>query len=60
MERDSVDGKSQHQLNLSVARLEELIGFGAVAGLWRMADELLAAQVAYFLLDSTPPCHGSS
>ena len=44
VERDSVDGKSQHQLNLSFDRLEQLIGRETVKGLWRLADDLLATQ----------------
>ena len=44
VERDSVDGKSQHQLNIGVERLIELIGRPEVDGLWRLADECLASQ----------------
>ena len=36
---------AQHQLNIDSDRLTELIGRPQVVGLWRMADELLAAQV---------------
>ena len=43
---DSVDGQAQHQLNISTQRLTELIGQEEVVALWRLADELLAAQHA--------------
>ena len=42
--RDSVDHMAQHQLNIKVERLIELIGRPDVDGLWRLADELLAMQ----------------
>ena len=42
--RDSVDHMAQHQLNIKVERLIELVGRPDVDGLWRLADELLAMQ----------------
>lgn len=44
--RDSVDRQAQHQLNISVAALIELVGASEVERLWRVADELLALQRA--------------
>lgn len=44
VERDSVDGKSQHQLNIGAEQLITLIGRSEVESLWRLADELLASQ----------------
>jgi hypothetical protein len=41
---DSVDWKAQHQLNIKVDRLTELIGREDVLRLWRLADELLQTQ----------------
>ena len=43
---DSVDGAPDHQLNLSRARLERLIGIDAVSELWRLAAE-------YMIVDSS-------
>ena len=40
---DSVDGAPDHQLNLSRQRLEEMIGEAAVADLWRLAADYVAA-----------------
>ena len=44
--RDSVDQKPQHQLNIKIDRLTELIGFEDVKRIWRLADELLSMQRA--------------
>ena len=42
--RDSVDQMAQHQLNLPVERLIDLIGRAETEALWRLADEVLAVQ----------------
>ena len=42
--RDSVDQKPQHQLNIKIDRLTELIGFEDIKQLWRLADEVLSMQ----------------
>ena len=42
--RDSVDEQAQHQLNIRIGRLTELIGREDVKSVWRLADELLAMQ----------------
>lgn len=44
--RDSVDRMAQHQLNIKVERLIELIGRAETEALWRLADEVLEIQRA--------------
>ena len=44
MENDSVDNKAQHQLNITIDRLIEIIGREDVDVLWQLADDLLALQ----------------
>eukprot|EP01043_Picozoa_sp_COSAG02_P025673 COSAG02_NODE_1451_length_12556_cov_3.624258_2_plen_465_part_00 len=44
MESDSVDNKAQHQQNITIGRLTELIGHQDVDALWQLADDLLTLQ----------------
>ena len=46
METDSVDNKAQHQQNITIDRLIDLIGHKDVDVLWKLSDELLALQRA--------------